>query len=113
MCIGERHVHIGERASERALAAGHAEVNGAVRASDFSAQKTLGVGVSLDTSFDALARSLRRTCEQVKSRVCSGAEAHTRYLLGDTRLSGCSEITERYNDAFINCNRLSGIMYTG
>lgn len=40
---------------ENMRAAGHAEVNGAVRASDFSAQKTLGVGVSLDTSFDALA----------------------------------------------------------
>lgn len=78
----DMHAAENERASERAAAtatAGHAEVNGGARASDFSAQKAFGVGVSLDTSFDALAaraleaRSLRRTCEQVKSRVSERA----------------------------------------
>lgn len=69
-------MHVCMHTPENVRAAGHAEVNGAVYASDFSAQKTLGVGVSLDTSFDALAatrceaRSLSRTCGQVKSRVC-------------------------------------------
>lgn len=56
------HARVGERASERAneqtserqrRRQGTRKWMATVRASDFSAQKTFGVGVSLDTSFEA------------------------------------------------------------